>query len=412
MTFRPWEQYHESSAAAVRLYITVADFNWRDTDYDGPYNGSKGYVPVQAELVGRRAPARCASKHTALLGVCGEWGMPPTLFATPSTLMRTLLINLHLDLTTTTSQPPPSPPLPRTPTAPDGTLEPSWYPFTELQVPADLIADHGAGSVPAHVVLYCDGISADGGATTSTFAILPLSLSSMHDGLVRSGSYELPLYQHSGGGGSNGGSPTGAKCGVVKFNLQVASGELFAATTHALRDFGSPNFSDEQIMRGLSTASHGDDDASASASEGNAGDLKNSGASSGAVADLVFHGLSDPLDIMRLQVPLLNRMHSILSHSWHETGGPDDGDGDGGGGVRGGISRPSRRSLGSSQPPWRPPPPHVVQVQQIQIMYRIVHLMLSDRLYDPHALDNLATRICGEFGIRVHASNPARTRPL
>ena len=75
MTFRPWEQYHESSAAAVRLYITVADFNWRDTDYDGPYNGSKGYVPVQAELVGRRAPARCASKHTALLGVCGEWGL-------------------------------------------------------------------------------------------------------------------------------------------------------------------------------------------------------------------------------------------------------------------------------------------------------------------------------------------------
>jgi len=364
--FRPWEQHYENSTDALRLYITITDFNWRDSELSpAPYNGSKGYVPVQAELVGRQPPIRCASKHTALLGVC----------------------------------------------APDGTLEPTWYHSAELQVPTEILANQPLAGGAAHIMIYCNCMSADGIAMTSTFAILPLSLSNMHDGLVRNGSYELPLYQHTDGrsGGEPGSMATGVKCGLVKFNLQLASGEPFAATSHALRDFGSPRFSDEQILQGLSAAAGGSDVDDGGGDGDGDGDLTRRGSvsgrgSGGAVADIVFDGLKDPLDIMRLQIPLLNRMHSILSHDWAETTrvaeAPVGGDTAGLHGNAGGANFKSiitQSPRPHAPPSWKPPSPHQVEVQQIQILHRMIHLMLSDELYDPHALDQLATRLCVFF---------------
>ena len=75
------------------------------------------------------------------------------------------------------------------------------------------------------------------------------------------------------------------------------------------------------------------------------------------------------MDIFRLQLPLLNRMQSILSHNLH-------------GGVRNGVN--AARSGGGTD--------LRVENHVTQIFMHVIRLSLSASLYDPAGLEVLAER--------------------
>lgn len=204
---------------------------------------------------------------------------------------------------------------------PDGSGEPEWERYVHLMVPAMY---HWSPAM--HIVLSTITVEGESEGEGAAFALLPVVL--RNQGLLQSRRYDLPVFQHSAGDASAHG---GARCGSVAFDVVVVSADPAAAMTDGLADFASPEHNDEDILKTLRATS----------------------------LDALFEGLV-PMDVMRLEIPILNRIHSIQYQY---------------------VLNPSEEAS------------HEVEILLVKLLSKLLRTVLSDDLYNAKRLRKFATTL-------------------